>query len=78
MGWHKRQLRAHLVAVLDLYNDLDFETFTGLLNSFFGVYGSADTYESSDETQAASASTFAQRLITGAAAEGYPTLTSQG
>jgi hypothetical protein len=70
-GWHKRALRDHLVEMLNLYNDLDFESFTGLVGSFFGNYEGDSIDLSGGDTQAASASSFAQRLITGLAAERY-------
>ena len=70
-GWHKRPIRDYCLAVFDEYNDLDFESFTGLVKSFFG----ANEIDLSETTQLISdddgASVFSQRLITGAAAEHY-------
>jgi hypothetical protein len=70
-GWHKRRTRDYCLAVLKEFNDLDFESFTGLVKSFFGwdenVWSGIVPTEQEDEP----ASAFAQRLITGLAAEQY-------
>lgn len=70
-GWHKRAIREYCRDVYDEYKDVDFEFFTGLINSFFGF-----SQEELDEIAQPGkkddgTSTFAQRLITGAAAEQY-------
>jgi hypothetical protein len=71
-GWHKRTTRDYCLAVLENYKGLDFETFTGLVGSFFGYDQNADSVNtaSPDERDEAT-SCFAQRLITGLAAEHY-------
>lgn len=69
-GWHKRGTRAYCLAVFERYNDLDLESFTGLVGSFFGLDENTDSTippQAGDEGQ----SSFAQRLITGLAAEHY-------
>jgi len=70
-GWRNRPMRAYCRAVLDRYGSLDFESFTGLVRSFF-LLGS-DIAEDSDQVEASSGSpsSFASRLITGLAAERY-------
>src|ERR1039458_3147434 len=35
-GWHKRPTRAYCREVFEEYKDLDLESFTGLVKSFFG------------------------------------------
>jgi hypothetical protein len=70
-GWHKRPTREYCRAVFEQYKDLDFESFTGLVQSFFGfdesLWSSAPPVDERDE----GTSSFAQRLITGLAAEQY-------
>jgi hypothetical protein len=57
--------------VFEEYNGLDFESFTGLVESFFGYDGNLQSQIVSAEEQDEQASSFAQRLITGQAAERY-------
>ena len=69
-GWHKRPTRDYCLAVYGKYKGLDFESFTELVKSFFrydeNVWSSvAPAEQESDD------SSFAQRLITGLAAEQY-------
>jgi len=70
-GWHKRPIRAHCLAVFEEYKALDFESFTGLINAFLGydrnLWSELEPTEQPDD----SGSAFAQRLITGLAAEQY-------
>lgn len=70
MGWHRRPIRDYCRIVYEDYNDLDLDSFSGLVKSFFGfdqnAASAAETLSSED-----SASVFSQRLITGAAAEQY-------
>jgi hypothetical protein len=70
-GWHKRPFRDYCHAVFQDYESLDFESFTDLINLFLGygtgALGDIDAAAESSE----SASAFAQRLITGLAAEQY-------
>lgn len=71
MGWHKRKTREYCLAVFEQYKGLDFETFTGLVRSFFGYDENVDSGIIFPEQQAEGESSFAQRLITGLAAEHY-------
>jgi hypothetical protein len=71
MGWHKRQTRDYCLAVFEQYKGLDFEAFTGLVRSFFGYDENVESAIISPEPQADGESSFAQRLITGLAAEHY-------
>jgi len=70
-GWHKREIREYCKSVLDEYKDLDFESFTGLIQSFAGydenTWSAVETKGDREER----ASGFAKRLITGLAAERY-------
>jgi Domain of unknown function (DUF3883) len=70
-GWHKRPIRDYCLKVFEKYNGLDFESFTGLINSLADYYdtGSGET-QSADPPEDADSS-FAKRLITGLAAEQY-------
>ncbi len=70
-GWHKRRTRDYCLTVFEEYNDLDFESFTGLVKSFFGYDESVWSEIVPTEPQDERASAFAQRLITGLAAEQY-------
>jgi hypothetical protein len=71
MGWHKRKTREYCLAVFEQYKNLDFETFTGLVRLFFGYDENIESGILSPEPQAKGESSFAQRLITGLAAEQY-------
>jgi Domain of unknown function (DUF3883) len=70
-GWHKRSTRDYCLAVFKEYDGLDLESFTSLVKSFFGfdenLWSEAEPVEQLD----IGASSFAQRLITGIAAEQY-------
>jgi len=70
-GWHKRGTRDYCLAIFERYNGLDFESFTGLVGSFWGLDENKDSEVIPSEQQDESQSTFAQRLITGLAAERY-------
>jgi len=70
-GWHKRGTREYCLAVLEKYKGLDFESFTGLVASFFGYDKNIESEVLPEESQDAGTSSFAQRLITGLAAEHY-------
>jgi hypothetical protein len=70
-GWHKRDIRDYCLAVFKSYNDLDFESFTGLVGSFFGLDANIDSAILPQEQPGDGQSSFAQRLITGVAAERY-------
>ena len=70
-GWHRRQIRAYCLKVLDEYKDLDFESFTGLIKSFVGYDENAWSEVQGQEEQTDQDSQFSKRLITGLAAEQY-------
>jgi hypothetical protein len=70
-GWHKRPTRSYCLAVFEEYNTLDFESFTGLINSFLGYDENVWSEIEPAGQPGESASAFAQRLITGLAAEQY-------
>lgn len=71
MGWHKRPTREYCREVFEEYKDLDIESFTGLVRSFFEFGESALGDDSVAEPREDGTSSFAQRLITGLAAERY-------
>jgi len=70
-GWHKRPTRNYCLAVYEEYNQLDFDSFTGLVGSFFGIDENALSITTEAVRRDDSSSSFAQRLITGLAAERY-------
>ena len=71
-GWHKRQTRDYCLQVFDRFKDLDLESFTALVRSFFGYEESIpSTVAAAPERRDDGTSSFAQRLITGLAAERY-------
>lgn len=70
-GWHKRKMRDYCFTIYEKYRQLDFETFTGLVNSFIGYDANTESSLSTVEDEILQNSTFAQRLITGLAAEKY-------
>jgi hypothetical protein len=70
-GWHKRPIRAYCLKLFEENRDLDFESFTSLIKSFFGVDRRAWSESEEEGDQKESESHFAKRLITGLAAEHY-------
>jgi hypothetical protein len=70
-GWHKRRTRDYCEKVFEEYQSLDFESFTGLVESFFGYNENASTELRPTRKSTRGQSNFAQRLITGLAAERY-------
>jgi len=70
-GWHKRPMREYCRQVMERFRDLDFETFTGLVGSFFDYDANAESAVRPSAQGAKSEASFAQRLITGLAAERY-------
>jgi hypothetical protein len=70
MGWHKRPTRDYCREVFEEYKGLDIESFTALVKSFFG-FDQNGWVEPAPMDQETGASAFAQRLITGLAAERY-------
>lgn len=69
-GWHKRKTRSYCLKVLEAYKGLDLESFTGLIKSFVG-YDESSWSEFQPKAKSGVGSNFAQRLITGLAAEKY-------
>lgn len=67
-GWHKRKIRNYCLSVLGEYQYFSFEAFTGLVLSFFDY---SQKMEVGLALPSGDTSTFAQRLITGLAAERY-------
>jgi hypothetical protein len=69
-GWHKRKTRDYCLRVSEEYENLDLESFTGLVESFVG-YDENALSEFQRKKKPSRESNFAQRLITGLAAERY-------
>ena len=61
-GWRKRGMRDYCLAVYERYGELDLDSFSALLKSFFESHGVENTEQ---ESEAGAGSSFAQRLITG-------------
>lgn len=70
-GWHKRPIRAYCHKVYKEYKNLDLESFTGLIKSFSGYDENAWSGVRARRGPSESDSQFANRLITGLAAERY-------
>ncbi len=70
-GWHKRQTRDYCLRVFDKFQDLDLEPFAALIKSFFAYEEPASSTVAAPERLDDGTSSFAQRLITGLAAERY-------
>ncbi len=70
-GWHKRQVRQYCLKVLEEYGCLDLESFSALVESLAGYNENADTSLRSRPGRRPVKSSFAERLITGLAAEQY-------
>lgn len=70
-GWHKRKTRAYCLRAFEEYKSLDFESFTGLVESFVGYDENALSEVQYKRKPGDRESHFAQRLITGLAAERY-------
>jgi hypothetical protein len=70
-GWHKRKTRRYCLKILEEYRGLDLESFTGLLESFVGYDENARSELQDKRKRSSGQSQFAQRLITGLAAERY-------
>ena len=71
MGWHKRQMRGYCETIFEQYKSLDFDSFTGLIRSFFGSGEALEEATVFPDPKLDGVSPFAQRLITGVAAESY-------
>ena len=70
-GWHQRPLRSHCQKILDLFKDVDLESFAGTIKSFTGFDEGILSEITSEDDESAEESAFAKRLITGLAAEHY-------
>lgn len=70
-GWHKRPARDYCLKVYTDYRALDLETFAGLVRSFTGYDESAWSQFQPERKKGERASSFANRLTTGLAAERY-------
>lgn len=70
-GWHKRKIRDYCLKLFEEYGNLDLESFTSLIKSFVGFDENAWSEIRSKEKVGDGQSNFAQRLITGLAAEQY-------
>jgi hypothetical protein len=70
-GWHKRKTRTYCLRVFEEYKRLDLEPFTGLVESFVGYNENAWSEVQGRRKPGERGSYFAQRLITGLAAERY-------
>jgi hypothetical protein len=70
-GWHKREIRAHCLKVLDEYKNLDLESFTALIKSLVGYDENVWSEVQEEGEPPDGQSHFAKRLITGIAAEQY-------
>lgn len=70
-GWHKRKTRGYCLKVFEEYKSLDFESFTGLVESFVGYDENAWSEVQLKKKPGDRQSYFAQRLTTGLAAERY-------
>lgn len=70
-GWRNRPIRDSRLRVLEEYKSLDFELFTGLIQSFVGHDENIQSEVQPTEDREESASGFVKRLITGLAAEHY-------
>lgn len=71
VGWHKRAIREYCRVVYERYKGLELEDFTGLVKSFFGYDGLGVSEVPQTEKAEDGTSAFAQRLVTGLAAEHY-------
>lgn len=70
-GWHKRETRDYCLKILKEYKALDLEAFAGLVKSFVGYDENVWSQLQSKDQASRRESNFAQRLITGLAAERY-------
>lgn len=70
-GWHKRPTREYCREIYDQYKGVELAEFTELVKSFFGLDGNLPVEVTQIDRQEDGASAFAQRLVTGLAAERY-------
>lgn len=70
-GWHKRPTRDYCLKIFEEYGGLDLKSFTEMVKSFF-VRDDVEWRDSTPTQESENgSSSFAQRLITGLAAEQY-------
>lgn len=71
-GWHKRATRGYCLKVFQEYKGIDLDSFAGLVKAFGGYDENTwSQFEPKARRGRPSESNFAQRLITGLAAERY-------
>lgn len=70
-GWHKRATRDYCLKVFEEYKALDVDSFAGLVKSFGGYDENTWSQFQPRAKRGPTESNFAQRLITGLAAERY-------
>lgn len=70
-GWHKRSRRDHCLKVLNSYKELDIDLFASLIKSIAGFDENVESKTGEDVLERTTPSLFANRLITGLAAEQY-------
>jgi len=69
-GWRKRHRRDYCLKIEEEYRALSLDAFAMLVSDFVGS-GEAPAYTQEESSESFSPSSFAQRLITGRAAEQY-------
>ena len=70
-GWHKRPMRPYCREIFEKCNQLELEVFTKLLQSFLDTESDNEIFVSPGESELKAEERFAQRLMTGHAAEQY-------
>jgi hypothetical protein len=70
-GWHKRATRGYCLKVFEEYKALDLESFAGLVKAFAGYDENTWSQFQPKGKRRLNEANFAQRLITGLAAERY-------
>jgi hypothetical protein len=70
-GWHKRRTREYCLKVFEEYKRIDLQSFTNLVESFVGYDENVRSELQEKKKSRGGQSQFAQRLITGLAAERY-------
>ena len=70
-GWHKRGIRAYCREIYEEYKGLELSDFSGMVGSFFGLGEEAAIMSAPPGRSDDGTSPFAQRLMTGLAAERY-------
>jgi hypothetical protein len=69
-GWHKRPIRQYCREIYNDYKNLNLDDFSGMVGAFFGSdTGSTTVIEAGEISVEDGTSAFAQRLVTGLAAE---------